>query len=590
MILKENGTVWAFGSNVYGQLCDGTTTNRNRPLQVSGLSNIIMVAAGGNQSFAIKEDGTVWACGGNPSGELGDGTTTNRSRPVQTGLSNVAKIASGGAHSIALKDDGTVWAWGYNQYGQLGIGTTTKSINPVQVPGVSNITDIVAENCHSLALRNDGIVIGWGLNGPGQLGDGSSRDRRSPIQIPGISNITLMEAGTNYSLFLKDDGTVWGAGGSNYPDYIIQLSELSNISYLTTKYSHIIAQKDDGTMWAWGPNNTGQLGDGTTIDQDSPIHVPELEQFTKIDAGYCSNLALKEDGTVWSWGCNGTGQLGYAEASILPKPIPSEIQFSAKSYTSTQNTSLTITIINYAQKDIAVSYTTVDGTAIAGIDYVYTSGSLSFLAAETQKVITITILNNPSSYINKNFALSLDVPGNAFLNDDSHAIITISNNNNLKSCEYTSKVPDTGQIRCYDNENEITCPDPNEPFYGQDGNYNINSQSFTKLDSQGNDLPTSANEWTMVRDNVTGLIWEAKTDDGSIHDKDNTYTWHDSNSETNGGNAGKNGDGNDTEDFIKELNENNFGNYSDWRLPTIEELTTIVNNAYTYPPLDKTYF
>jgi alpha-tubulin suppressor-like RCC1 family protein len=428
LILKEDGTVWAFGSNAYGQLCDGTTTNRNRPVQVSGLSDIIMVAAGGGQSFALREDGTVWACGGNSSGELGDGTITHRSRPVKSKLSDIIKIAAGGAHGLALKDDGTVLSWGYNKFGQLGIGSTTKSINPVQVPGVSNITDIVAENCHSLALRNDGIVIGWGLNGPGQLGDGTSRDQRSPIQIPGISNITLIEAGTNYSLFLKDDGTVWGAGGSNYPDYIIQLTELSNISYLTTKYSHIIAQKNDGTMWAWGPNNTGQLGDGTTIDQDSPIHVPELEQFTTIDAGYCSNLALKEDGAVWSWGCNGTGQLGYADASILPKPIPSDIQFSAKSYTATQNTSLTVTIISTAQKDIAVSYTTVDGTAIAGIDYVYTSGSLSFLAAETQKVITLTILNNPSSYINKTFGLRIDVPSNVFLNDASEVSITISGN------------------------------------------------------------------------------------------------------------------------------------------------------------------
>jgi alpha-tubulin suppressor-like RCC1 family protein len=590
LILKEDGTVWAFGSNAYGQLCDGTTTNRNRPVQVSGLSDIIMVAAGGGQSFALREDGTVWACGGNSSGELGDGTITHRSRPVKSKLSDIIKIAAGGAHGLALKDDGTVLSWGYNKFGQLGIGSTTKSINPVQVPGVSNITDIVAENCHSLALRNDGIVIGWGLNGPGQLGDGTSRDQRSPIQIPGISNITLMEAGTNFSLFLKDDGTVWGAGGSNYPDYIIQLTELSNISYLTTKYSHIIAQKNDGTMWAWGPNNTGQLGDGTTIDQDSPIHVPELEQFTTIDAGYCSNLALKEDGAVWSWGCNGTGQLGYADASILPKPIPSDIQFSAKSYTATQNTSLTVTIISTAQKDIAVSYTTVDGTAIAGIDYVYTSGSLSFLAAETQKVITLTILNNPANYTNKTFGLSLGVPSNVFLNDASEVSITISGNQQPDRYQFTSRIPDTGQTKCYDNEKEIPCPKPGEDFYGQDANYNINPQSFTKLDAQGNDLPDSATEWTMVRDNVTGLIWEVKTDDGSIHDKDNTYTWYDSNPETNGGFAGTDGDGTDTEDFIKELNDSNYGGFSDWRLPTSLELVHIFNADNHNPAIDQTFF
>ncbi|ETR66067.1 MAG: hypothetical protein OMM_13297, partial [Candidatus Magnetoglobus multicellularis str. Araruama] len=131
--------------------------------------------------------------------------------------------------------------------------------------------------------------------------------------------------------------------------------------------------------------------------------------------------------------------------------------------------------------------------------------------------------------------------------------------------------------KCYDNEKEIPCPNPGEDFYGQDANYTINPQSFTKLDSHGNDLPDSATEWTMVRDNVTGLIWEVKTDDGSIHDKDNTYTWYDSNPETNGGDAGTPGDGMDTEYFIKTLNDNKFGGISDWRLPTIKELATIIN-------------
>jgi hypothetical protein len=84
-------------------------------------------------------------------------------------------------------------------------------------------------------------------------------------------------------------------------------------------------------------------------------------------------------------------------------------------------------------------------------------------------------------------------------------------------------IPHSGQTKCYDNDTEIPCPNPGEDFYGQDANYNINPQSFSKLDAQANELPYSATEWTMVRDNVTGLIWEVKTDDGSIHDKDNKY-------------------------------------------------------------------
>jgi alpha-tubulin suppressor-like RCC1 family protein len=156
--------------------------------------------------------------------------------------------------------------------------------------------------------------------------------------------------------------------------------------------------------------------------------------------------------------------------------------------------------------------------------------------------------------------------------------------------QFTGRIPDTGQTKCYDNENEIPCPESGEDFYGQDGNYNINPQSFTKLDALGNDLPDSATEWVMVRDNISGLIWEVKTDDGSIHDKDNKYTWYDSNPETNGGDAGTDGDGTDTEDFIKSLNDSNFGGFSDWRLPNLMEITSIVNFGKNFPPINTSFF
>jgi hypothetical protein len=158
---------------------------------------------------------------------------------------------------------------------------------------------------------------------------------------------------------------------------------------------------------------------------------------------------------------------------------------------------------------------------------------------------------------------------------------------------YTSTafpIPDSGQTKCSDMETEIPCPEPGDRFYGQDGNYLINPPSYTKLDENGNDLPDDAEHWVMVRDNVTGLIWEVKTDDGSIHDKDNKYSWYDSNQETNGGNAGRPGEGTDTEDFITTLNADNFGGYSDWRLPTVKEIASIVNMGRYYPAMEKTFF
>ena len=94
----------------------------------------------------------------------------------------------------------------------------------------------------------------------------------------------------------------------------------------------------------------------------------------------------------------------------------------------------------------------------------------------------------------------------------------------------------------------------------------------------------------MVRDNVTGLMWEVKTDDGSIHDKDNTYTWYDSNPATNGGNAGTSSVGTDTEDYINALNLLAFGGFSDWRIPSQHEIRPIADYSRYQPAIDETVF
>lgn len=127
--------------------------------------------------------------------------------------------------------------------------------------------------------------------------------------------------------------------------------------------------------------------------------------------------------------------------------------------------------------------------------------------------------------------------------------------------------PDTGQQKCYDDSGEITCPGPGDPFYGQDAQNQGPPRSYTKLAAGGVELPDDAmpaDGWIMTKDNVTGLVWEIKTDDGSIHDKDNTYTWCDTNDDANGGDQGTCGEGTDTEDFILALNTAHFGGYVDW--------------------------
>jgi len=143
--LRSDGTVWAWGSTSWGALGDGSNSSpwaRFPPGQVRNLNNATATHASpiNQRMMAIRDDGTVWAWGFNQHGELGDGTTTNRNLPVQTqNLNNIIAVSAGQAQSIAVRDDGTVWSWGRNFEGQLGDGSTTDRHTPVQVVGPNGV-------------------------------------------------------------------------------------------------------------------------------------------------------------------------------------------------------------------------------------------------------------------------------------------------------------------------------------------------------------------------------------------------------------------------------------------------------------------
>src|SRR5215470_2496428 len=100
------------------------------PVQIG--TGFASAEAGQNYTVAVKSDGTLWAWGYNHYGQLGDGTNTDRNTPVQIGT-GFASVTAGQGYTVAVKSDGTLWTWGYNPYGELGDGTTTQRNLPVRI-------------------------------------------------------------------------------------------------------------------------------------------------------------------------------------------------------------------------------------------------------------------------------------------------------------------------------------------------------------------------------------------------------------------------------------------------------------------------
>ncbi len=321
--LKADGTVWAWGTNGFGELGDGTFEDRSMPVQVIGLSGVTAVAANISYTVALKVDGTVWTWG-----TWGTGTIDEQSNvPVQvSGLTAVTAIAAGWDHTVALTSDGTVWAWGRNVSGQLGDGTTNSTSIPVQVTGLTSVKAIAAGNGHTLAVETDGTVWAWGSNSFGKLGNGSVTPYSMvPAQV-GLYDVVAVTAGGNHSVALKLDGTVWawglngvgqlGDGTLSDSSVPVQVAGLSGVVAIDAQADHTVVLKNNGMVWAWGMNGYGQLGDGTTTHRNTPVRVAGLSGVVAVAAGAPYSIALKADGTVWAWGWNEYGEFGNGRTTL----------------------------------------------------------------------------------------------------------------------------------------------------------------------------------------------------------------------------------------------------------------------------------
>lgn len=177
----------------------------------------------------------------------------------------------------------------------------------VSTPEIA-FTSISAGGTHSLAIADSGKTYAWGMNVYGSLGDGGTIDQSTPVEVVAPSGVAF---------------TSVSAG-----------------------YAHSLAIGDNGKTYAWGANWNGQLGDGSTVDQSTPVEVdmPDGVSFTSVSAGTGHSLAIGDDGKTYGWGFNQGGQVGdgTVEARFTPVEValPEGVSFTSVSAGGTHSVAI----------------------------------------------------------------------------------------------------------------------------------------------------------------------------------------------------------------------------------------------------------
>ena len=287
-VIAQDGSLYMWGVNDFGQIGDGTTKNRYKPTKI--LDHVVSVSLGDYYSGAITQDGSLYMWGSNDSGQIGDGTTEDRYKPTKI-LDHVIAVSLGVSHSGAITQDGSLYMWGSNSRGGIGDGTTEVRYKPTKI--LDHVIAVSLQTGNSGAITQDGSLYMWGSNVYGEIGDGTEEDRYKPTKIL---------------------------------DHVIAVS-------LGDDHSGAITQ--DGSLYMWGRNYYGEIGDGTEEDRYKPTKI--LDHVIAVSLGVGHSGAITQDGSLYMWGWNSDGQIGdgTTKARYTPTQItipggvalPSDLKF-----------------------------------------------------------------------------------------------------------------------------------------------------------------------------------------------------------------------------------------------------------------------
>ena len=334
--LATTGAAYCWGSNIEGQLGDGTVTDRTTPVAIvmPGGVTFTAIAAGDNHTCGLATTSAVAYCWGkNSAGQLGDGTTTDRTTPVAVSMPGgvtFTSLAGGYFHSCGLATTGAAYCWGDNSLGQLGDGTTNTSTTPVAVtmPGGVTFTSVVAGAYHTCARATTGAAYCWGFNFYGQAGNSTNTNSTIPVAVtmPGGVTFASLTGGAYHSCAVATTTAVaycWGANWNgqvgdsstthrNAPVAVTMPGGVTFTSIAGGDTHSCALAATTAVAYCWGANWAGQVGDGTNTERTAPVAVtmPGGVTFTSLGVGAFQSCGVATTGAAYCWGWNDLGLIG----------------------------------------------------------------------------------------------------------------------------------------------------------------------------------------------------------------------------------------------------------------------------------------
>jgi len=330
--ITTDNRAYCWGSNAYGQLGDGTTTDRLTPVAVAGELPFRQVSAGDSHTCAVTTTNRAYCWGYNGSdGELGDGTATDRLTPVPVaGGRQFRQVDAAQYHTCGVSyPDNKAYCWGYNGSFALGDGTSTGRSTPVAVSGGRQFRQVSAGGFHTCGVTTLDKAFCWGWNNRGQLGDGSKVSRPTPSPVAGTRRFRQVDAGYMFTCGVTTDHRAfcWGSGlNGQMGDGNTKVSTSPravaggfSFDRVTAGALHTCGETTNNRAYCWG---TAGIGDGTTTrTRLTPVAVAGGRLYSQVSAGDNHTCGKTTANVAYCWGLNGNGELGDGTTTRRLKPV-----------------------------------------------------------------------------------------------------------------------------------------------------------------------------------------------------------------------------------------------------------------------------